>query len=90
MIEERVVVANKLGIHARSASRFVAVAKSFPCSVRIGLVDSDLQNGKSIMGVLRLAAERGATLVLQTSGDKEREAMNSLKELVADRFGEPE
>lgn len=90
MIEERVEVRNKLGIHARSASKIVALAKSFPCTVKIGLHPEEMQNGKSIMAVLKLAAQRGATLVLQTDGDKEKDAMNSLKNLIAERFGEPE
>lgn len=88
MRSEQVKIVNKLGIHARSASKFVGVAKSFPCQVKIGRDESDLQNGKSIMGVLMIAAERGTTLHLQTDGDEEDEAMEALTQLIADRFGE--
>ncbi len=83
-------IVNKLGIHARSASKLVALAKTFPCRVQIGLTEDDLQNAKSIMGVLKLAAERGATVVLQTDGDEEDVAMDAIKELIAAKFEESE
>ena len=88
MRSEQAKIVNKLGIHARSASKFVALAKSFPCQVRIGRDENDLQNGKSIMGVLMIAADRGATVLLQTEGDEEDDAMTALLELIADKFGE--
>ena len=90
MLLERVAIVNKLGIHARSASKLVALAKTFPCRVQIGLTEDDLQNAKSIMGVLKLAAERGATVVLQTDGDEEDVAMDAIKELIAAKFEESE
>lgn len=90
MLEEQVTIVNKLGIHARSASKLVALAKTFPCRVRIGLSEDDLQNAKSIMGVLKLAAQRGATVVLQTDGDEEDAAMDAIKQLIASKFEEPE
>ena len=90
MLTEHVEIVNKLGIHARSASKFVSVAKSFSCVIKIGLIESELQNGKSIMSVLTLAAQRGSTVVLQTDGEEEDDAMNALKTLIEDRFGEPE
>lgn len=90
MRTEQVKIVNKLGIHARSASKFVSVAKGFPCQIKIGRTDNELQNGKSIMGVLAIAAQRGATIVLQTNGDEEEEAMAALVVLIEDKFGEPE
>ena len=90
MLLERVAIVNKLGIHARSASKLVALAKTFPCRVQIGLTEDDLQNAKSIMGVLKLAAQRGATVVLQTDGDEEDAAMDAIKQLVASKFEESE
>lgn len=90
MRTEHVKIENKLGIHARSASKFVAIAKSYPCQVKIGRDETDLQNGKSIMGVLMIAAERGATVILQTNGDEEDAAMAALEELITDKFGEPD
>ncbi len=90
LITEHIQIVNKLGIHARSASKLVALAKSFPCHAKIGLTKDGLQNGKSIMGVLKLAAQRGTIVVLQTDGENEKEAMQALKELIANRFDEPE
>ena len=90
MLEEQVTILNRHGIHARSASKLVALAKSFPCSVQIGLSTDDLQNAKSIMGVLKLAADRGATVVLQTDGEEEDAAMEALKQLIAAKFEEAE
>ena len=87
---ERVAIVNKLGIHARSASKLVALSKTFPCRVQIGLTEDDLQNAKSIMGVLKLAAQRGAMVVLQTDGDEEDAAMDAIKQLIASKFEESE
>lgn len=92
MLVERVEIVNKLGIHARSASKLVALAKTFPCRVKIGLSEDedDLQNAKSIMGVLKLAAQRGTTVVLITDGDEEDTAMDEIKQLISAKFEEPE
>ena len=90
MLTERATIVNKLGIHARSASKLVALAKSFPCRVQVGLTEEELQNAKSIMGVLKLAAGRGTTVVLQTDGDEEDAAMDAIKQLIASKFDESE
>ena len=90
MLVERAEIVNKLGIHARSASKIVALAKTFPCRVKIGLSEDDLQNAKSIMGVLKLAAQRGTEVVLVTDGDEEAAAMDEIKQLIAAKFEEPE
>lgn len=90
MLVERAEIVNKLGIHARSASKLVALAKTFPCRVKIGLSEDDLQNAKSIMGVLKLAAMRGMKVVLITDGDEEDRAMDEIKHLIAAKFDEPE
>ncbi|MCY4130289.1 MAG: HPr family phosphocarrier protein [Gammaproteobacteria bacterium] len=90
MLVERVEIVNKLGIHARSASKLVALAKTFPCRVKIGLSEDDMQNAKSIMGVLKLAAQRGTKVVLITDGDEEDTAMHEVKQLIAAKFDEPE
>lgn len=83
-------IVNKLGIHARSASKFVSLAKTYSCQIQIGTTEDDLQNGKSIMGVLSLAAERGSTVVLKTDGREEDDAMQALQALIANKFDEPE
>lgn len=90
MLIDRVAIVNKLGIHARSASKLVALAKTFPCQVRIGISEDDLQNAKSIMGVLKLAAQRGQEVVLTTDGDEEDAAMDAIRQLIAAKFEEPE
>ena len=90
MLVTRVEIVNKLGIHARSASKLVALAKTFPCRVKIGLTEDDVQNAKSIMGVLKLAAQRGMNVVLITDGDEEDAAMEAIKQLIASKFEEPE
>lgn len=90
MLVDRVQIVNKLGIHARSASKLVALAKTFPCQVKIGLSEDELQNAKSIMGVLKLAAQRGQEVVLTTDGDEEAVAMNAIKQLIESKFEEPE
>ena len=88
MLTETVRIVNRLGLHARSASKFVNLAKGYPCQIKIGLNTDSMQDGKSIMGVLTLAAEKGTNVILQTDGEEEREAMAALVDLIADRFGE--
>lgn len=90
MRTETLSVVNKHGIHARTASKFASLAKSYTCQVQIGLTEDDLQNGKSIMGVLTVSAQRGSTIVVRTNGSKEAEAMEAIKTLIANRFDEPE
>lgn len=89
MQERPVTIINKLGLHARAAARFVTVASSFSSSIDIAK-DGQKVNGKSIMGVMMLAASRGTELVIITDGSDELEAANSLAGLVTDRFGEQE
>ena len=89
MQERPVTIVNKLGLHARAAARFVTVASSFSSSIDIAK-DGQKVNGKSIMGVLMLAASRGAELIIITDGSDEVEAADSLAGLVTDRFGEQE
>ena len=87
MQERPVTIINKLGLHARAAARFVTVASSFSSSIDIAK-DGQKVNGKSIMGVMMLAASRGTELVIITDGSDELEAANSLAGLVTDRFGQ--
>ena len=89
MQERPVTIINKLGLHARAAARFVTVASSFSSSIDIAK-DGQQVNGKSIMGVMMLAASRGTELVIITDGSDELEAADSLAGLVTDRFGEQE
>lgn len=89
MIRTQVVIINKLGLHARAAARFVTVASSFSSSIDIAK-DGQKVNGKSIMGVMMLAASRGTELIIITEGSDETEAADSLAKLVTERFGEEE
>lgn len=89
MIEGSVTVVNALGLHARAAAKFVNLAKTFSSTVEVRVGDRSA-DGKSIMGVMMLAAARGTELVLCVDGPDEAEAFAALTGLVADRFGEPE
>ncbi|MCK5091086.1 MAG: HPr family phosphocarrier protein [Gammaproteobacteria bacterium] len=89
MIKKEIDIINKLGLHARAAAKFVTLASVF---------DSDIQlerngrkvNGKSIMGVMMLAAAKGSEIELIIDGTDETQAMQSLLELIENRFGEAE
>lgn len=89
MTESEVQISNRLGLHARAAARFVHLANSF--SSRITVVkDGTRVDGKSILGLLTLAAARGTRLRLTADGNDEREALDKLTALVKNRFGEEE
>ena len=87
VIERTATIVNPLGMHARPAAEFVKVASRFRANVEVKK-DDLVVNGKSIMGVMMLAAERGAPLVIKTDGDDADEAMQALLALVADGFNE--
>lgn len=89
MIETRITIINKLGLHARAAAKFVGCASAFRSSVKAGR-DGQLVDGKSIMAVMMLAAGKGTTLDLHIDGEDEQEALAALQALVANRFDEPE
>jgi phosphocarrier protein HPr len=85
--ESNVTIVNKYGLHARPAAEFVKLANRFRSEVWIRK-DSVEVSGKSIMGVMMLAAECGSTLHLRADGEDAREAVDALSELVRNRFGE--
>ena len=87
MAERSVQVINKNGVHARPAAEIVKAAAKFKSEIVI-IRDEMEVNGKSIMGVMMLAAECGATLLIRASGPDEEEALDALAKLVAARFGE--
>ena len=89
MQEREVTIINKLGLHARAAAKFVTTASAFSSSVDV-VKDGQKVNGKSIMGVMMLAAARGANLIITTSGEDEEEAADSLANLISQKFGEAE
>ena len=87
MAERSVQIVTKHGLHARPAAEMVKAASRFKSDITISRDDLEV-NGKSIMGVMMLAAERGAMITLRASGPDADEALESLSVLVASRFGE--
>ncbi len=89
MISREIEIINKLGLHARAAARLVTAASLYDCQVQLCKEEQQV-NGKSIMGVMMLAAGQGTRLTLVTDGVDEAAAMQDLDTLVRSRFGEPE
>ena len=87
MKEIKVKIKNKLGLHARPAAQLVKTAAKFKSDIFISR-DSQIVNGKSIMGVMMLAAENGAELTIQANGEDEDEALKALAELFKKKFDE--
>ena len=87
MIERSVQIVNRNGLHARPAAEVVKTAAKFKSEITI--VRDDLEvNGKSIMGVMMLAAEFGATLTIRANGPDAQQAVDAIADLVAQKFGE--
>lgn len=89
MIRKQITLANRLGLHARAASKLVQTASAFDAEVWLEN-NRRRVNAKSIMGVLLLAAPVGSELKLEIDGPDEAEAASSLLELIESRFGESE
>ena len=89
MIKTNITISNKLGLHARASAKLTKLAGSFPCEVWMARGERRV-NAKSIMGVMMLAAGMGSEVTLETSGEREQEAMDGLLALIADKFGEGE
>jgi phosphocarrier protein len=87
VISEDVTIVNALGLHARAAARFVQLAGRFRSKVRVGR-DGRQVDGKSIMGILLLAAAKGAVVTISADGIDEVDALQSLAALVRTGFGE--
>jgi phosphocarrier protein len=87
MTSRSVTVVNQLGMHARAAAKFVHVATRFRAQVRVAR-DRREMDGKSIMGILLLAAARGSTITISADGADEGDAVAALVELVQSGFGE--
>ena len=82
-------IINKLGLHARAAAKLVSLASGFESDIKV-TKDDQTVNGKSIMGIIMLAAAKGTVLVLTIEGKDEDAAARELSELISDRFGEEE
>ncbi len=89
MVRKEITIVNKLGLHARAAAKFVTLASSFESDIRLARANRAV-NGKSIMGVMMLAAAKGASLELTAEGEDEQQALSKLEQLILDRFGEAE
>jgi phosphocarrier protein len=89
MIKTTTTISNKLGLHARASAKLTKLAGSFPCDVWMSRGDRRV-NAKSIMGVMMLAAGIGSEVAIETSGEREQEAMDAILALIADKFGEGE
>jgi len=88
-IRRQVTIVNKLGLHARAASKLVTLARRFESGVLLRR-DNKSVNAKSIMGVMMLAASQGTTLELDVEGADAQSAVDEIESLIANRFGEPE
>jgi phosphocarrier protein HPr len=87
MQRREVEIVNKLGLHARAAAKLTQLAAKYQCGVAMARNNRTV-NAKSIMGVMMLAAGKGAKVTLETDGPDEAEAMEALVGLIADYFGE--
>ena len=89
MARAEVEVVNKLGLHARASAKLTQVASGFKCEVWLSR-NGRRVNAKSIMGVMMLAAGKGAAITIEAEGDDADAALAALKKLIADRFDEGE
>jgi phosphocarrier protein HPr len=89
MNKKTITIINKLGLHARAAAKFVKVASSFQAEINVTAGHKKV-SGKSIMGIMMLAAGKGSNIEITTIGPDEDAAMAALEELINDKFGEDE
>jgi phosphocarrier protein HPr len=89
MVEKQVIIINKLGLHARAAAKLVAVASGYQSDIHLSK-DGQLVNGKSIMGVMMLAAGKHSVITLHAQGADAGEAVAALETLINKRFNEAE
>jgi len=89
MPEQTLAIQNKLGLHARASARLAVTASAYSCDVFIAK-DGIEVNGKSIMGIMMLAAGKGSQITIRTDGDQEDSALTAIVQLVNDLFGEAE
>ena len=88
MPRRELTIINRLGLHARAAAKFVQTAGRFGAEITVER-EGKCVNGKSIMGVMTLAAAQGAVIAIEANGDDAEAALAALDELINDRFGEP-
>ena len=89
MLQQEAEIINKLGLHARASAKLTKLAGSFACDIWIAKGERRV-NAKSIMGVMMLAAGLGSEVRLEAQGEREQEAIDALRALIHDKFGEGE
>ena len=89
MTTRTTTISNKLGLHARASAKLTKLAGAYPCQVWLSRGERRV-NGKSIMGVMMLAAGLGTEVTIETIGEQEDEAMDAILALIHDKFGEGE
>jgi phosphocarrier protein HPr len=87
MLEQQFTIVNKLGLHARASALFVKTASQFDSDIKV-IRDGVEVNGKSIMGIMMLAAAKGTQILLEVAGVDESQAFQKLGELIENGFGE--
>jgi len=89
VIERNIEIKNKLGLHARAAAKLVHIAARYKSDIKIRKGDEEV-DGKSILGILLLAAGRGSTITVRANGDDEAAAVDAIQELIDRKFDEVE
>lgn len=89
MTSVTVELLNEAGLHARPADTFIRTAQKFKCDIKI-VKDTIKVDGKSILGLLTLGATKGTMITIEADGDDEKNAVDKLKQLVENKFGEDE
>ncbi len=87
MVKKGFIIVNRLGLHARAAAQLVKTANQFCSEVTVAKEDEEV-NGKSIMGILMLAAAQGSEITVQVTGDDAELAIEAIGKLIEDGFGE--
>ncbi len=87
MLQHDYVIPNKLGLHARASALLVKISNRYSSEIKLAREGIEV-NGKSIMGIMMLAASKGSTVTLTAAGKDEAEAMNAIGELISNGFGE--
>jgi phosphocarrier protein len=89
MIQSSIQISNKLGLHARASAKLTKLAGGYRCEIHLSR-NGRRVNAKSIMGVMMLAAGLGSEVLIETDGPEEQAAMDALRALIQDKFGEGE
>ncbi len=89
MLEKKITIINKLGLHARAAAKLIGTTSRFSADIRLEK-DGREVDGKSIMSVMMLAASKGTELIIKTDGEDQTEAMQAIETIINNRFDEDE